>query len=438
MLAGVAGGSLIYLMNGMLPGLWDFEKSLGDQGNYGGVPADIPRWVLPVLQPDTMFLLMFLLASYTVYRWVRMKALPDPLGAILVVLSGTAFMAMQKQLLRPHVMTQVRVYPYLALLIFGLIAWRERKPLSRIVIVAFLGCILGIAMNRGAARTLYTQDVEAVPAKVIGSIDALLHHAKDFDQVDSTLYSRSRFQGFDAENAVVDNLLQSCNLHAEDNVYVLGDEAIFYILLNKYPPYLSNSYNDSPLYEQQKVLAWLERKKPRFVIWGPKDSNYDSVPHTVRLPLIYTYVVGHYELLREVGPYQILAERPPNRPPDLEYWRRTLGDSVDLGHIPGRARLAEYAACTGETARCDAVLVVKYPSSKSVPRGKLTVDIAAPGGRFQAQFDVSPEEREYVVNLDRLWFWKVLAKSGAPRITAEDSAAQAAMDYRRERSPVLY
>ena len=438
MLAGVAAGSLVFAMNGMLPGLWDFEMSLGDQGNYAAVPADVGRWVLPVLQPETVFLLMFLLASYTVYRWVRMKGRPDPLGAILVALSGTAFMAMQKQLLRPHVMTQLRVYPYVALLIFGLIAWRERKPVSRVIIAAFLGCILGIAVSRGAVWAIYTQGVETAPAKVASSIDALLHHAKEFEQVDSTLYSRFRFQGFDAQNAVVDNLIQNCGLRDEESVYVLGDESIFYILLNKYPPYISNSYNDSPIYEQQKVLDWFERKRPRFVIWAPGDAIYDAVPHVVRLPLIYTYVIGHYELLREMGPYQILAERPPNRPPDLGYWRRMLGDRVDLGHIPGRARLAEYAACDGEVARCDAVLVVRYPPSSPVAKGKLTVDIEAPGGLFRAQFDVAPEEREYVVNLNRLWFWRLLADSGAPRITAEDAAAEAAMDYRRERSPVLY
>ena len=128
---------------------------------------------------------------------------------------------------------------------------------------------------------------------------------------------------------------------------MLGDNSIFYILLNRQPPYISNSYNDSPIYLQQTVLDWFHRKNPRFVIWVPDDLVYDHVPHTVRLPLIYTYVVEHYEFLREIGPYHILAERPPDHPPDLEYWRRVLGGRVDLGFIPGRARLADYAACGG-------------------------------------------------------------------------------------------
>ena len=101
MLACIAGSLLIYAANGMLPRLWAFERSIGDQGNYGALPANIDIWVLPALQPDTVFLLVFLLAGYTVYRWARMKGQSDRLGAILVVLSGTAFAAMQKKVCAP-------------------------------------------------------------------------------------------------------------------------------------------------------------------------------------------------------------------------------------------------------------------------------------------------------------------------------------------------
>jgi hypothetical protein len=190
------------------------------------------------------------------------------------------------------------------------------------------------------------------------------------------------------------------------------------------------------------VLDWLRRKNPRFVIWETDALEYDHVPHMVRLPLIYTYVVEHYRFVRAIGPYHILEQRPPvqasGQPADLEYWRRVLGDRVDLGHVPGRAHLSEYADCAGEVARCDAVLVVRYPPSKPVPHNKLTVDIEAAGNSFKVLLDVAPDEREYVVNLNRLWFWNSLPKSETPRIRAEDGAAEAVMSYRRERSPVLY
>ena len=72
-------------------------------------------------------------------------------------------MAMQKQIARPHAMTQLRVFPYVAVLFFGLIAWRERKPASRIVIAGFVGCMLGIALHRDAFREYFLQDIEDRP-----------------------------------------------------------------------------------------------------------------------------------------------------------------------------------------------------------------------------------------------------------------------------------
>jgi hypothetical protein len=68
---------------------------------------------------------------------------------------------------------------------------------------------------------------------------------------------------------------------------------------------------------------------------------------------------------------------------------------------------------------------------------RATVDIESPGGSFRVQFEVAPGEQEYVINLNRLWFWNALSRT-SPRITAEDGAAQAVMEYRRERGPVLY
>ena len=79
------------------------------------------------------------------------------------------------------------------------------------------------------------------------------------------------------------------------------------------------------------------------------------------------------------------------------------------------------------------MLTVRYPQSRPVPRNKLTVDLAA----FHVQFDVAPNQREYVINLDRLWFWNLLPKSTQPGISAGDGAAEVVINYRRERTPVL-
>jgi hypothetical protein len=83
-------------------------------------------------------------------------------------------------------------------------------------------------------------------------------------------------------------------------------------------------------------------------------------------------------------------------------------------------------------------MVVRYPGSRRVPRGKLSVTIeSADHDPFRIQFDVEPGERQYVINLDRVWFWKLLAKS-SPHVAVEDDAAEETVEYLREKRPVLY
>jgi hypothetical protein len=441
MLAGVAGAALIYASGGMLSGLWDFEKSITDQGDYGALPAELGAWLLPALQPDTVFLLLFLLASYAAYRWVRIKGKSDPLGTALLVIAAAGYVAMQKQIIRPHVMTQIRVYPYAAALIFGLIVWRECRPAARLTIALFVGSILGIGVYHNLVNAVYELEGWSLPARVVSLSKILSLDAKQLDQVNDSLFDRSRFIGFDQQMAVVDNLRGDCGLKSGDSIYVLGDDSLFYILLKQAPPYVSNSYNDSPIYEQERVLEWLRRKNPRFVVWGaaaPDALIFDSVPHVVRLPLVYDYMVENYGLLRTVGTYRILTKLEPNQRPDVEFWRKGLGSRIDLGRIPRRARLTEYAPCEGDKSRCDAVLVVRYPEPAPVSRGKMGVVVQSAGDPFEIQFDVAPGQREYVVNLNRIWFWNALGRSGVPKLAAQDPRAQAFLGYRRERSPVLY
>jgi len=161
--AGITASLLVFAALGMLPGLWDFERSIGDVGDYSAYPSELGNWVLPVLQPDTVFLLMFLLASCAVYRWARLKGERNRLGSALIVLCGASYMAMQKQVVRPHGMIQMRLFPYVALIIFGLIVWRERRPAARLVIVGFLGCFLGVATSQHLLRNIYVQDIQAGP-----------------------------------------------------------------------------------------------------------------------------------------------------------------------------------------------------------------------------------------------------------------------------------
>jgi hypothetical protein len=122
----------------------------------------------------------------------------------------------------------------------------------------------------------------------------------------------------------------------------------------------------------------------------------------------------------------------------MNFWREQLGSHIDLGRIPRRARLKDYRSCDGDKASCDAVLVVRYPDPAPVARGKLSVSIQGTAGEFNIDFDVAPGQRDYVINLNRLWFWKPLVQSGTPDIVTRDARAQTFLGFHRERGAVLY
>jgi hypothetical protein len=440
-LGGIAACAMVYAANGMLTGIWDFEKSVTDQGDYAAVPAEIAKWLLPALQPEAMFLLLFLTASYAVYRWTRVNGKYDPLGIALLTISASGFVAMQKQIIRPHVMTQVRIYPYVTAILLGMILWRERKPAARIVMAMFVGSFFGIAYYQGLFAHVYRVGFRESPSKVAETTKAIFYEGKTSGQVNDTLYAPSRFVGFDNQSAVVNKLTGELGLTPQDSFFVLGDDLIFYILLNQAPPYSSNEYNESPIYEQQKVLDWLQRKNPRLVIWGrggPEGENFDRVPNIVRLPLVYDYVIENYKFLSDVATYRILTRRPANEPVDMNFWRDQLGSHIDLGRVPRRARLSEYGPCDGDKSACDPVLVVRYPNPAPVSRGKVSVSIQGTAGAFSIEFDAAPGQRDYVINLNRVWFWKPLVKMGTPDILTQDARAQTFLGFHRERGAVLY
>jgi hypothetical protein len=198
---------------------------------------------------------------------------------------------------------------------------------------------------------------------------------------------------------------------------------------------VANNYNCSPLTEQQHVLEWLRERRPRFVLWNPSKDVFDGVPHAVRLPLIYQFAVENYRHVRTVGPYHILmtvAERPGSDP---HYWMQQLGTNLDLGNIPRLAKASGYRNCpaAGSTA-CAQVLFVHF--SGAVPRGKAVAIIDSHSGPFQLKFDLVPGAREYIIDIDRLWFRSLVGPR--PGATVPILGARTRQESRLRKTGVLY
>jgi hypothetical protein len=151
--------------------------------------------------------------------------------------------------------------------------------------------------------------------------------------------------------------------------------------------------------------------------------------------LIYSYIVNHYTWVRSADHYEILEETPPGQSTDTVYWRRKLGDAVDLGFVPSVATLSSYRECSPGAAGCEEILVVRYPESVLPRKAAFVVETKA--GEFRVLFNLDQGKREYVFHLERLWFWKA-AGAAARGVRLQDPGAELTVEHRLERRPVLY
>jgi hypothetical protein len=130
--------------------------------------------------------------------------------------------------------------------------------------------------------------------------------------------------------------------------------------------------------------------------------------------------------------FAILRRRAVNEPIALGWWRRRIGESVDLGHVPIVATLPE-RSCSG-VGSCGSYAVVTVPAADPVP---IAFDVPVRIGNlaFDVKFAAAPGVRRYVVPLHRLWFWAA-APAAAQRVVIKN--AQPGTDVvvqRREDDP---
>jgi hypothetical protein len=303
-----------------------------------------------------------------------------------------------------------------------------------IVAALFVGFVIGVVTYRGLAPSLYQPLINA-PATLAGDYDVLFHRRDENRLMNGRKFEKARFSSFVQENIVIDTLRSEFGWNAQQQVFVLGDDSAFYMMLGTAVPYVANNYNESPIEEQQHVLHWLHDRQPRFVIWNPSKSSFDLVPHSVRLPGIYQYVVENYHPVKTVAPYQILIANQNQSEDDGLYWRQQLGTHLDLGHIPRLTKATDYRNCpANDLAHCQSVLFVRFPGS-SAP-GKVVLSLESQSGPLDVAFDIVAGTRECIVDLDRLWFRKLIGPT--PRTTIAVPGAELRQELRLRKNNILY
>jgi hypothetical protein len=434
LLAGVVAALAFFAAKGILPGFIRQQLSAPVQAVYGSYPADVVSWTKPILQIETMFMVLFFALALGFHAWFRNREHRDITTLVLLVTGLAGFVVMQKHITRPPIIEEAQIFPYICVLMYVLGMWRRRTPAQSAVVALYLGFVIGVLEYRGLVSPLYRTVIHA-PALVAGNLDVMFHRSREVRVVNAARYDRSRFDGFVVENRVVDTLRNEFGWNSQQTVYVLGDDVVFYMLMRQKPPYVLSTYNGSPLEEQQRVVQWHEERKPRFVIWNPMKDSFDTVPHTVRLPLIFRYVVENYRPVKTVEQYQILIAKQEPAAGDGAFWRQYLGTRLDMGHIPRLTKASGYRDCPGENpSSCEPVLYVRFPSRPAPGKVVLTVD--SPSGPFEVAFDVVAGTRECIIDLNRLWFRSLIGI--VPRVTLSVAGAEIHHEFRVRKSDVLY
>jgi hypothetical protein len=421
---------------GLLGGFLDFQRSFGVQAQYAAVPADVAGWMAPRLTLESVFPVSYYLLGIACYERFRHREKTAYPAAALLLLSAAALLCMQKQITRPHMATQVAIYPALGALLYGIWIWPRRTAGQVVVAGCFLGCVAGAAVHGNVPGSI-TQALVDGPRRLASNLRSMAS-LPEFQRVDATRYARYRFRDFTEMNAVVDALVREPGFSAGQKIYVLGDDPLFYVLLGQDVPYQVNNYNCSPIEQQHKVLAWLEQYSPKFVIWNPANAEFDRVPHVVRLPLIYAYVVENYAFARKVGSYTILQRKPAGQLVDGAYWAAQLGNSIHLGHIPSLVRLRDYAACGPAETGCGSFLLMRVPPQYVATNARPAVQMRAGSADFTLSFDTTSYTREYLVPLERLWFWRPILKGGPAADYSYPPGIELRVLRRRMRDDILY
>lgn len=424
----------IYAAAGMAPGLLEFHASLGVQAVYGGVEADVSSWVAPLLSPDSAYLIFFMLIALAVRRWFAGPVDPRGLRMALLLVCGAGVLVMQKQAMRPHIMSQFRIYCCLGILLYAALVWPKRTRSQSIVAGLFIGAAVALAASQGAlANWIYR--VSKAPSIALENFDLLVRRRDETAAVSASRFTRARLATFVDEIAAVDRVRRRPGTRGEQALYVLGDNPVPYLLAGQDPPYHVTTFTGSPISEQLRTVAWLESVRPRAVLWDPADNGFDGVPHAVRTPLVYGFVVEHYVPAGAAGRFQILAARKRDSSRNARYWIRHLGSTVDLGHVVRSSDPENYPDCAAE--RCADVLVVDV-AEPSPSNTTAAIGVRSGEHSWTVRFALAPDRRRYFVHADRLWFWRLATADGTAEIASATPGVSARLERRAVPPDVLY
>jgi hypothetical protein len=400
---------LLLWSRGQLEGFVRVYSRLGSSATSSSIVANIPNWLTmyggaesTVLMGSIVLVavpLFFMLMPSSARSTLAVATTSFAVGLVSVAI-------FLKHLVRPHMAVQfigITLVGGVMLLYLFRTAW-SRKQVATLYVSA--GVLLYAV---GTASLLSDLETRLVRGSEYLSEELTMQELDSTQVLDSYKYYFSK-ERLARAYPVVGHLVTvlddvAAEIGRKPEFYVLGDEAFLYNAFDVKPPAFITFYNLSDVRDQHDVVAWLQKTNPEIVVWNTDQLSFDGVPNNVRVPLIFRYVFNNYRVFKEIGGFSFLRRTEPFTV-DLEPLLRRLGDRVDLGGIPALSAIGSAPVCDPLSPPdiCRPILRI---TSKAAPQGPSMVSIPVEIGErtFAVMLRTIEGKSEYVIRLDRLWFW---------------------------------
>jgi hypothetical protein len=429
--------ALVLVLTGQLGGVWLVYGHLSAVTATYAYPIDLNGWIRQIDNISSFDFWAFpVTLAVGSYGLVAYRDRRRTIHACVLALGLLGFMIIEREVVRDGAQRLMWISATYGLL-FWAVAGATRTQVRRAGGVAvLLGVIAAVTTVSHGYSTGWNQ-LKGGPARLASDVSELFGDRSAYAAATKSRWAPQRFAGY-KEWPVARALTGTTG--RTPRFWVLGDaSAIILLTHDRWPYYFTDFYDGGNIFYQKKLLGQLRTRKPGLVAFdfAPTDMVFDGVPDVVRVPLIYTWAVRNYVPHRLLqGDWAILKPRRGNETIPLDWWRRRIGATLDLGRVPEAAHLGRDLCIRGP--RCRSYIVV-VPTPGAPQPGSFVIPVTVDGLSFRVQFETDPRARRYVVDLSRVWFWAV-ASSDARRSVSTDAVpgATVTVTKRLQDPDVLY
>lgn len=189
---------------------------------------------------------------------------------------------------------------------------------------------------------------------------------------------------------------------SNDNFYILGDRPDIYRAFGKQPYWAISQYNLSPKSAQEKVLKQIKSRNPKFVLVDRNTSAqyFDSLPSSLRNPIVYRYVIDNYRFVATLGEIDLYELSDGDI--DLLAWTNLFSNKLDVLALP--LVVAPPRVCDDNDIGQGCERFLKF-SLKDINSLNLEVNCAQNNYELISSSRLLIQGTTYWFPLNHVWFW---------------------------------